>query len=401
MSLQRAVGNFAFQGLLESADPRTAHGLSSIPPPVAEVVAGGGRPLEPGVSAELEQLVGADLGSVRVHDDARAAASADAIDAQAYAAGEHVVFGPGRYRPQTGEGRRLLAHEVGHVVAGRAGGGQAPVQRQPKDASTVRDRVRLLAGVPAPRVTQFASTTVATIYFARDAFLMEPDGFAAVQQLGRQLSFMAKPMVVVDGFASSEGTEKRNEELGRLRRDAVVAVLATAARGVTIGGRGHGAADPAVPETATDPKELEAQRAQNRRASIAIMDLSAPAPSAGAAVTPPAVDIFKPIRPRDETEQERVNRGIQQSLKLPADLRPPSKSLSEQARRFFDEKADKVLSSLGVPKEFREPIKKAALAGVEKGIDAGLDKALEAAGVTGQAKEAAKAALKAAAATKP
>lgn len=57
-----------------------------------------------------------DFSQVRVHTDARAAASARAIDAAAYASGQHVVFGEGRYNPRTTAGRRLLAHELTHVV---------------------------------------------------------------------------------------------------------------------------------------------------------------------------------------------------------------------------------------------------------------------------------------------
>jgi outer membrane protein OmpA-like peptidoglycan-associated protein len=404
LGLQRSAGNLAVRGLLDSADPAIAHGVESVPPAVHEVVAGGGgRPLEPDVSAELEPLVGDDLSGVRVHDDAAAARSAEAIDANAYAAGEHVVFGPGRYAPHTDQGRALVAHEVGHVVAGRQRGG-APVQRQPKERGGVKERATLLEGVPAPRVSQFGSTTVATIYFAHDAFLMERGGFVAVQQLADQLAFMAKPMVSVDGYASAEGTEKRNEELGRMRREAIIAVLTSKAHGVAIGGSGHGATAPAVPETAKDPAELEAQRAQNRRATIVIMDMTSPTPppgGGGGGKPPGPIPPIPPIPPvHEETEQEAVNRKLREALKLPVDLTPPKKSLSEQAAKWFDEQAERILSDAHVPKEWRGRIKDAARAAAEKGVDAALDSALDAAHVTGQSKDAVKSALKAAAQTK-
>jgi hypothetical protein len=54
--------------------------------------------------------------SVRVHADGRAAVSAEAVGARAYAVGSDIVFGRGEYAPRSPDGRRLLAHELAHVV---------------------------------------------------------------------------------------------------------------------------------------------------------------------------------------------------------------------------------------------------------------------------------------------
>ena len=358
--------------------------------------AGGGRPLEPTVRDELEPLVGEDLSDVRVHDDAAAAASAEAADARAYSAGEDIVFGPGRYAPDTDEGRGLLAHEVGHVVAGRQSGhGPGPVMRAPKEGAA--DPPSLLSGVPATRITTIGSSTIATIYFARDIWLLEPEGFAAVQRLAEQLSYMAKPFVTVDGYASSEGPAKHNDVLARLRREAVIATLSSSAHGTTFAGAGHGASDAAVPETASDPAELEAQRAQNRRVEIVITDLTAPAAQP---VTKPSMDIFKPPAPRPETPEEEANRRLKEMLKLPPDLGPPKKSFSEQFWKAFDDGLDSTMSKLGVPDQYRGLIKDGAHAAVERGAEAVLDSALDAAHLTSQQKDAIKAAARAAAQTK-
>ncbi|GAC1618613.1 MAG: hypothetical protein NVS4B9_09080 [Ktedonobacteraceae bacterium] len=53
---------------------------------------------------------------MRVHTDGQAAESARAVNALAYTVGRDVVFGEGEYEPETGEGKRLLAHELAHVV---------------------------------------------------------------------------------------------------------------------------------------------------------------------------------------------------------------------------------------------------------------------------------------------
>lgn len=77
----------------------------------------------------MEPRFGHDFGKVRVHSDARASESARAVYASAYTVGEDIVFGAGRYAPETGEGRELLAHELAHVVqqSGREAGGDIPV----------------------------------------------------------------------------------------------------------------------------------------------------------------------------------------------------------------------------------------------------------------------------------
>src|SRR5207247_1263662 len=76
----------------------------------------------------------------------RAAESARAADAAAYTVGRHVVFGAGRYRPETDEGRRLVAHELAHLAQQRAaaveggpirvGDPAAPAEREADRAAT-------------------------------------------------------------------------------------------------------------------------------------------------------------------------------------------------------------------------------------------------------------------------
>lgn len=98
-------------------------------PAFAGLVAGAaGRPLDAATRAEMEGRFGQDFGDVRVHTDDAAARSAEALGASAFTRGRDVVFAPGRYAPGTPEGRRLLAHELAHVVQqGRGGDGLTPV----------------------------------------------------------------------------------------------------------------------------------------------------------------------------------------------------------------------------------------------------------------------------------
>jgi hypothetical protein len=89
-----------------------------------------GRPLDAATRAYMEPRFGHDFSRVRVHDGDTAAQSARSIGARAYTLGDDIVFGAGHYAPDTGEGRRLLAHELTHVVQ-QSGGASAPpvVQR--------------------------------------------------------------------------------------------------------------------------------------------------------------------------------------------------------------------------------------------------------------------------------
>ncbi len=86
------------------------------PPDVHDVLRSPGRALDAGVRAFMEPRFGHDFGSVRVHTGEAAARSARSVSALAYTAGEHVVFNEGQYQPETEAGRRLLAHELAHVI---------------------------------------------------------------------------------------------------------------------------------------------------------------------------------------------------------------------------------------------------------------------------------------------
>lgn len=89
---------------------------AAAPTALRDGLRGGGRPLDPATRSFMESGFGSDLGLVRVHDNPDAARSAAAIGARAYAFGNDLVFGAGQYAPSTSAGRRLLAHEIAHVL---------------------------------------------------------------------------------------------------------------------------------------------------------------------------------------------------------------------------------------------------------------------------------------------
>lgn len=65
--------------------------------------------------------MGHDFSEVNIHTGAEAEGKADAINAKAYTLGNHIVFNKGQYDPESSEGKKLLAHELTHVIQQRKG----------------------------------------------------------------------------------------------------------------------------------------------------------------------------------------------------------------------------------------------------------------------------------------
>jgi Domain of unknown function (DUF4157) len=91
----------------------------------ALVPQGAGHPLQPALRSRMESRFDADFGNVRIRDDAAAAAAANRQLARAFTFGHDIFFNEGRYRPDTPEGQRLIAHELAHVVQQTASPGGA------------------------------------------------------------------------------------------------------------------------------------------------------------------------------------------------------------------------------------------------------------------------------------
>jgi hypothetical protein len=86
------------------------------PSSVDRVLNSSGSPLEPALLRDMEQRFAHDFSRVRVHSGSVAEESAQKLNARAYTVGHNIVFGAGRFEPKMLEGRRLIAHELTHVV---------------------------------------------------------------------------------------------------------------------------------------------------------------------------------------------------------------------------------------------------------------------------------------------
>jgi hypothetical protein len=89
---------------------------SEVPAIVYEVLNSPGQPLDPETRSFMESRFGYNFDQVRLHTDARAAASAQEVNALAYTVNNHIVFAENQFSPQTLSGKRLLAHELTHVL---------------------------------------------------------------------------------------------------------------------------------------------------------------------------------------------------------------------------------------------------------------------------------------------
>src|ERR1700724_1594779 len=162
MHLQNRAGNPTVTAALEEQETS----------PVKDVVgSGSGSPLDKDTRGFMESRLGADFSDVRVHTDAKASDSARSVQAYAYTVGSDVVFQSGKYEPDSDSGKRMLAHELTHVVQQRSGpvagtpapGGiqiSNPSDRFEQAAEGSADRVMSSASVAAPVSASAAPASV-------------------------------------------------------------------------------------------------------------------------------------------------------------------------------------------------------------------------------------------------
>ncbi len=94
----------------------TTEQAQDAPASVDQTLSGSGAPLDKTVRTDMESRFGTDFSQVRIHQGNNAEKSARDVNANAYTLGNNIVFGAGQYNPQSQTGKRLLAHELTHVI---------------------------------------------------------------------------------------------------------------------------------------------------------------------------------------------------------------------------------------------------------------------------------------------
>ena len=174
---------------------------------------GRGQPLDPSVREFFEPRFGADLSSVRTHTDGEAQQTAAQLRARAFTWGDDVYFGRGAHAPDSHAGRRLLAHELTHVLqqrGGRATAIQPWIQREPE--------FRVLDEVEPDRRR---SSDANRIYFDFDSAEIEASQATALTELIERLRASAPETITLTGMASEEGRAGHNRGLVARRLAAV------------------------------------------------------------------------------------------------------------------------------------------------------------------------------------
>ena len=116
LALQRRIGNAAVRRLIAA---RRLEPGGPLPPDLADEIQnlrGKGSPLDLKVRRTMEKRFGADFSNVRIHNDEESHTLAEQLNAVAFTVGNDICFGRGAYRPDSESGRKLLAHELVHVM---------------------------------------------------------------------------------------------------------------------------------------------------------------------------------------------------------------------------------------------------------------------------------------------
>jgi peptidoglycan hydrolase-like protein with peptidoglycan-binding domain len=174
----------------------------------------------------FEPRFGYELGHVRVHANRKAAMSAKALDALAYTAGCHLVFGEGQYQPSTGTGRGILAHELAHVE--QQSGHRAPVIQRQAAGIPPSDVSELIAEFAAAPLLRWGSRAPAVIRLqqllneAGASPLLLTDGVFGKRTQQAVLAFQRRQGLAADGLVGLRTktalldavNEKRGERSG-------------------------------------------------------------------------------------------------------------------------------------------------------------------------------------------
>jgi len=207
---------------------------------VKQALQSGGQPLDGHTRSFMESRFGYDFSRVQIHDDPLAHRSSSEINALAYTHGNHIVFGAGKYRPETAAGKQLLAHELTHVVQqnaggemniqrkasagggggvspdvqGAANGGKKPDTRQkcPPAPTGIGD---IDPDPPCPKASHAGTTELTSFNFCQDSNQLIPDDQATEEQELEHIvtENLNATRFLVHGYSSIEGDPAYNFRL--------------------------------------------------------------------------------------------------------------------------------------------------------------------------------------------
>ncbi len=193
-----------------------------------------GRPLDTSTRAYFEPRFGYDFSNVRVHTDSKAVESARAMNATAYTFGRDVVFDAGLYAPWEETGRRLVAHELAHVIQQSHG--------LPESGLLITNEI---SNIYNEEIIRSAATMNGNKY--SPAIRHQTSALLRKEASGNfELSESASPFMAVvigsgtiDGFVTNEAEISKNNEDNLRKRARDIVVLIKSYPGSTVRVIGH------------------------------------------------------------------------------------------------------------------------------------------------------------------
>jgi hypothetical protein len=112
-----------------------------------------GQPLPQPVRDFFEPKLGASLSRVRIHTCQKAIQLTETVDAEAFTYKNHIFFNKDQYLPDAADGRRLLEHELTHVVQPNGSTNQS-IQRQKKETPSACHGTNRIGNLKYPGVLE-------------------------------------------------------------------------------------------------------------------------------------------------------------------------------------------------------------------------------------------------------
>ncbi|NJO12677.1 MAG: DUF4157 domain-containing protein [Gammaproteobacteria bacterium] len=225
--------------LQRSAEATAAAQVNATAEASIRALSGRGSALPQAVRSFMEPRFNADFSAVRVHTDPEAHQLARSVQARAFTVGNDVVFAAGHYAPHTDEGRRLIAHELTHVIQqGRAGqqlqrwASCKPARMSLEDcpARTAGEAQRAKSGamvfLPGMRIPGTGETGVLIANFDIGSDAIKPNLHSTLywQQFLRTIAANGSRWRML-GFTDCQGADRLNQNLRAARAAAVFKLL--------------------------------------------------------------------------------------------------------------------------------------------------------------------------------
>lgn len=201
---QSTIGNHAVQRAID----RSSSSAAAIDDLAQRIRAAsiGGRPIDTSARERLEASLNADLSAVKIHTDDEAVHLSQALDARAFATGQHIFFQQGQYQPNTVEGLHLLAHEATHIlqqaseqIAGESVGDSVSISEPTDSRERAADRIADQIVLESPASSRHTHMSSPVINSTWSIAVQREEAGAEEDPILKTLGSVLNPFSVVGG----------------------------------------------------------------------------------------------------------------------------------------------------------------------------------------------------------